>query len=338
MSGPEQRMVAFALFGCGRIGRMHARNLARHPRAELVAVYDVATALAEEVAREVGTRAAPSVEAVLADPGVEAVLIASSTDTHVPLITAAAKAGKAVLCEKPIDLNTARAGACWREIEPLRPLVMIGFNRRFDPSFRALRERVAGGEIGRVEQVVITSRDPSPPGIAFIRSSGGFLHDMTIHDFDMTRALAGEIVEVQAFGANLIDRGIEEAGDFDSAMVILRTATGALAHINNSRRCVYGYDQRIEVFGARGMLQAGNQRATSVEAWNGTATAARDPVLPFFMERYDAAYAAEIDHFVTCLAEGTAPMTSFADGLAALRVADAALESARSGRVARVPA
>jgi myo-inositol 2-dehydrogenase/D-chiro-inositol 1-dehydrogenase len=329
-------MVAFAVLGCGRIGRMHARNLASHPRAELVCVYDIAAGAAADTAAELGARAAGSVEAVLADPAVEAVLIATSTDTHVPLITAAAKAGKAVLCEKPIDLDLARARACWAEIAPLDPVVMIGFNRRFDPSFAAVHARIKAGEIGTLEQVIITSRDPGPPPIGYVRSSGGLFRDMTIHDFDMARFLAGDIVEVQAFGANLIDPAIREAGDFDAAMFLLRAASGALVHINNSRRASYGYDQRVEAFGAQGMLQAGNQRATTVEAWTTAGTETKDVVLNFFIQRYQAAYAAEIDHFVSCLTDRTTPIASYADGIAALRLADAALESAKTGQVVRL--
>ena len=331
-------MVAFAVLGCGRIGRMHARNLARHPRAELVSVYDIASAAASETAAELHARAAASIDEVLADPAVAAVLIASSTDTHVPLITACAKAGKAVLCEKPIDLDIARAEACWAEIGGLNPVVMIGFNRRFDPSFRALRDRLHAGEIGKLEQVAITSRDPAPPPVAYIRVSGGIFRDMTIHDFDMARYLAGEIVEVQATGANLIEPAIREAGDFDAAMVTMRAASGTLIHISNSRRCGYGYDQRIEVFGALGMLQAGNQRPTTVESWTASGTGAMDPVQHFFIERYGAAYAAEIDHLVACLADRKSPSPGFSDGLAALRLADAALESARSGKTVRLDA
>jgi len=329
-------MVRFAVFGCGRIGRMHARNLARHPRAELVSVYDIAPAAAEEVSRELGVKAAASVEQALADPAVQAVLIATSTDTHVPLIIASAKAGKAVLCEKPVDLDLARAEHCWREIAALRPTVMIGFNRRFDPSFRALRERIGKGEIGTLEQVTITSRDPAPPPLAYITVSGGLFRDMTIHDFDMARYLAGDIAELQATGATLVDPAIGEAGDIDSAMVVMRAASGALVHISNSRRSVYGYDQRIEAFGSAGMLQAGNRYATTVAAWSAEGTARRDPVLHFFIERYQDAYAAEIDNFVDAVANGTAPLASFADGVEALRLADAALESMTSGRTVRI--
>lgn len=328
--------IPIGLFGCGRIGRMHARVLARHPQTRLRAVYDVSAEAAAETARELGVKAADSVAALLAEPGLRAVLIASPTPTHVDLIIAAAKAGKAILCEKPIDLDIARVRACEQAIAPLSPIVMIGFNRRFDPSFLALHRRAEAGEIGRIEQVVITSRDPAPPAPHFVRDSGGIFRDMAIHDFDMARALVGEIVEVQAMGACLIDPAIGAAGDFDSAMVLLRARSGAMVHVNNSRRCAYGYDQRLEVFGAKGMLIAENQRATTVRASLAEASDAADPVLPFFIERYAEAYAAEVGHFIDCLQSGAAPATSFADGLEALRIADAAEESARSGAAVRL--
>jgi myo-inositol 2-dehydrogenase / D-chiro-inositol 1-dehydrogenase len=279
-------MVSFAILGCGRIGRMHARNIKAHPRAELVGVYDVAAKAADEVASELGAKVLGSVDEALNDPKIDAVFIASSTDTHVDLITRAAKAGKAVLCEKPIDLDIARVEACWNEIGKLDPMVMIGFNRRFDPSFKALRDRIQAGELGQLEQVVITSRDPAPPPAQYIKGSGGLFRDMTIHDFDMARYLVGDIVEIQAMGGNLIDPAIGQVGDIDAAMIILRAASGALVHINNSRRCAYGYDQRIEAFGEKGMLQANNRRPTTVEAWGAQGTQTRDPVLNFFIERY----------------------------------------------------
>lgn len=263
-------------------------------------------------------------------------MIASSTDTHVSLIIQAARAGKPILCEKPIDLDIGRAEACWEEIAPFDPVVMIGFNRRFDPSFKAVRDRLAAGEIGAVEQVVITSRDPAPPPDDYIRVSGGLFRDMTIHDFDMARYLVDEIIEVHAFGANLFNRAIEGAGDFDAAMIVLRAASGALVHINNSRRASYGYDQRIEVFGSNGMLLATNRRPTTVEAWTAEQTESRDPVFPFFIERYQEAYAAEIDHFVAALTTKTQPTPSFGDGVRALRLANGALESAKSGKVVRL--
>jgi myo-inositol 2-dehydrogenase / D-chiro-inositol 1-dehydrogenase len=326
-------MVGIAVLGCGRIGRIHARNLARHPRARLLMVFDVLAEAAQRVSRELGVRMAGSVEEVLSEPAVGAVVVATPTDTHVAMISAAVRAGKAVLCEKPVDLDLARAHACWSQIGGGRPRVMIGFNRRFDPSFRALRERLRQGEIGALELAVISSRDPSPPPASYIKGSGGLFKDMTIHDFDMARYLAGDIVEVHALGANLVEPAIGKLADIDTCSISLRARSGALLQINNSRRCAYGYDQRIEAFGSLGMLQAGNQRATSVQSWSAGRTAARDPVLYFFLERYRQAYELELDAFVSALEEGSPMSPDFADGLQALRLAEAAGESVRSGRL-----
>jgi myo-inositol 2-dehydrogenase / D-chiro-inositol 1-dehydrogenase len=328
--------IGMAVLGCGRIGRLHARTLARHPRVRLAQVFDVAGEAAQQSAVELGVRAARSLEEVWDDRNVRAVVIATPTDTHVALIVAAVKAGKAVFCEKPIDISLERARACWSEIAAGNPSVMIGFNRRFDPSYRALRERLRLGEIGRLELAVITSRDPSPPPAGYIQSSGGLFRDMTIHDFDMARYLAGDIASVHAFGANLVDAEIGRLGDIDTCAISLRARSGALIQINNSRRCVYGYDQRIEAFGAGGMLQAGNRHETSVAAWNAERTAGRDTVLHSFIERYAQAYAAELDAFVAALAEGRPMSPDFADGVEALRLAVAAGESLRTGRVVEV--
>jgi myo-inositol 2-dehydrogenase/D-chiro-inositol 1-dehydrogenase len=329
-------MLGFAVLGCGRIGRMHARNIAAHPRARLVTCYDVVGKAAEETASQLGAAVAGSVEDALGDQRVDAVFIASPTGTHVDLITRSAHARKAILCEKPIDLDIARVDACWQEIGSLGPMVMLGFNRRFDPSFRALRDRLLAGEVGKLEQLVITSRDPAPPPPAYIGGSGGLFRDMTIHDFDMARYLAGEIVEVQAMGGNLVDPAIGEQGDIDAAMILMRAASGALVHINNSRRCAYGYDQRVEAFGESGMLQAHNRHLTTLEAWSAERTRAMDPVQDFFISRYFEAYMAEINHFVDCVETGTKPLAGFAEGREALRLADAAMESLASGRAVRL--
>jgi myo-inositol 2-dehydrogenase / D-chiro-inositol 1-dehydrogenase len=329
-------MIGMAVLGCGRIGRLHARNVARHPRVRLSTVFDVFAEAARQTARELGTKSAGSLDEIWSDGSVRAVLIASSTDTHVPLISAAVKAGKAVLCEKPVDLDLERARACWREIAGERPAVMIGFNRRFDGSYGALRGRLQRGEIGELELAVITSRDPTPPPPAYIKVSGGLMRDMTIHDFDMARFLAGDIAELHAFGANLVDPQIGELGDIDTCAISLRAKSGALVQINNSRRCVFGYDQRIEAFGSAGMLQAGNRRATSVESWSGERTAARDVLLHSFIERYAQAYATELDAFISALEEGRPMSPDFCDGVEALRLAVAAEESLRTGAVVRL--
>jgi myo-inositol 2-dehydrogenase/D-chiro-inositol 1-dehydrogenase len=325
-------MVGMAVLGCGRIGRMHARNLATHPRAKLVTVFDTLAEAAQQTARELDVKIARSVDEVLSAGEVDGVLVATPTDTHVPLIKAAVRAGKAVLCEKPVDLDLERARACWSEIAGNKPRVMIGFNRRFDPSFKALRERVQRGEIGTLELAVITSRDPAPPPATYVKTSGGLMRDMTIHDFDMARYLAGDIAQVHAFGANLVDPGIGKLGDIDTCTISLRARAGALIQINNSRRCVYGYDQRVEAFGSNGMLQAGNQYATSVETWGAGHTGAREPVLHFFIERYRQAYTSEVDSFISSLEQGRPMSPDFSDGLQALRLAVAADESLRTGQ------
>jgi myo-inositol 2-dehydrogenase/D-chiro-inositol 1-dehydrogenase len=213
---------------------------------------------------------------------------------------------------------------------------MVGFNRRFDPTFAEMRERVAGGEIGRIEQLLITSRDPAPAPAAYIASSGGLFRDMTIHDFDMARFFLGEVVEVHAIGANLIEPYIAEVGDVDSAVVSLRGASGELCQITNSRRCAFGYDQRVEAFGADGMLSAGNQTATSVRRSGASGTETAAPYLNFFLDRYATAYRAELDHLVICVEQGLTPSPGFADGRAALILADAAAESMKTGRAVRV--
>jgi myo-inositol 2-dehydrogenase/D-chiro-inositol 1-dehydrogenase len=328
-------MLHFGLFGAGRIGRVHAASLATHPRTELVAVHDPVEVAASEVAAQYGATPTGDADAILGDPGIDAVIIASPTATHVDLLTASVRAGKAVLCEKPIDLDLARVDACWAEIKGLDGTVMVGFNRRFDPTFAELRDRVAKGEIGRLEQLIIISRDPAPAPAAYIASSGGLFRDMTIHDFDMARFFLGEVVEVQAMGANLIEPYIAEAGDIDSAVVVLRGADGELCQIVNSRRCSFGYDQRVEAFGAEAMLSAGNQTATSVRRSCACGTEIAPPYLNFFLDRYADAYRAELDHLVSCVEQGTAPSPGFADGRAALVLADAANESLQTGRAVR---
>ncbi len=328
-------MVRFALIGAGRIGRLHAANLAAEPRVRFTAVADVAAAAAEQVAAAHGASAV-SVEAAIADPDIDAVLIASSTGSHADLIERAARAGKAILCEKPIDLDTQRARQAVAVAEDCGVPLAIGFNRRFDSNFRALKARLEAGEIGHLETVAITSRDPEPPSIAYLRTSGGLFRDMMIHDFDMARWLTGEdAVELHAMAANLIDPEIGAVGDVDTAMVTLRMASGRLCQIATSRRAAYGYDQRIECHGSLGMLRADNVTLTTVEVADESGFR-RDPAEPFFLERYRAAYQAELAAFVDAMIEGTAPAPSGADGLAALCLADKAAESVATGQPVKI--
>jgi myo-inositol 2-dehydrogenase / D-chiro-inositol 1-dehydrogenase len=328
-------MITIAQFGAGRIGSIHAANLAAMPGVRLRYVVDVNSVAARKLAAAHGAKAAAEKD-VFADPEIDAVLIASSTDTHARLAIAAAKAGKAIFCEKPIDLDLKKVDSCLREVRKAKVPMFVGFNRRFDPSFAALKGRVDKGEIGAVELVVISSRDPGPPPLAYLQVSGGLFRDMTIHDFDMARWLLGEEpVEVFAWGAALFDPGARRAGDIDSAMVLLRTASGRMAHINNSRRASYGYDQRIEVFGAKGMLRAANITPTSVERFGESGTHTDAP-LHFFLERYAAAYRAEMGVFVNALTKKKPMPVGAADGRQALVLAEAALKSLQTNSAVKL--
>lgn len=325
--------LRICLFGAGRIGRIHAENLAVHPEAHLAYVVDVDARAAGDLASRTGAEAVDA-DTALADGSLAAMVIASSTDTHLPLIEAAARTGLAVFCEKPLDLDAGRARRAVLLAEEAGIRLHLGFNRRYDPGFRRIREEIAAGRIGRVEVVTITSRDPAPPSLEYIRRSGGLLRDMTIHDLDMARWLMGEEpVSVFASGSCLVDPSIGAAGDIDTVVVVLRTAGGALCQITNSRRCRYGYDQRIEVFGAEGMLRADNEKATRVVR-AGTDGFLGEPALPFFLERYREAYRLEMADFLRAVAGRPAgPLADGRDGVRALELADAADASRRGERV-----
>ena len=328
-------MLEIAQFGAGRIGQIHASNIAASKNARLRYVVDVNGDAAKKLAARYGAKVASEAEA-FADREVGAVLIASSTDTHARLAIAAARAGKAIFCEKPIDLSLKKVEECLAEVKKAGVPMFVGFNRRFDPSFAALKRRLDAGEVGAVEQVVITSRDPAPPPLSYVKVSGGMFRDMTIHDFDMARWLLGEEpVEVFALGESLIDRKIAAAGDIDSAMLILRTASERMCHINNSRRAAYGYDQRIEVFGAKGLLRAENVGETTIQHFHAKGTVSDQP-LHFFLERYADAYRAELAAFLSAL-ENKEPMPVGADdGRLALVLAEAAIKSLKSGKAVAI--
>jgi myo-inositol 2-dehydrogenase/D-chiro-inositol 1-dehydrogenase len=323
------------LLGAGRLGRIHGGNMAAHPDALLVAVADASFEAASDLARATGA-VVQDVDAVLGSGEVDAIVICTPTDMHADLIERGARAGKAIFCEKPISLNSERTRACLEIAEETGARLMIGFNRRFDPSFAALRQRIRDGDIGKVEMVTILSRDPAPPPADYLARSGGLFRDMMIHDFDMARFLLGEeLVEVHAVASCLVDPAVRAAGDVDTAAVMMKTASGKIAQISNSRRASYGYDQRIEVHGSLGLLAAGNRRSTTVELANAGGYS-RDPALPFFLERYAEAYRAELDAFVTGVLGGRPLSPTGDDGLKAQRLADAATAAARTGKAMRL--
>lgn len=323
------------LIGAGRIGAIHAANLAREPRVRLCAIADQLPAAAERLGAEHQV-AARSVEAVLEDSEIHGIVIASSTDSHATLITRAAEAGKAIFCEKPIDLAVETATRCVDVLRSTKVPFLLGFNRRFDPHFAALKKRLNQGEIGNMEMLHITSRDPAPPPLSYVPTSGGMFKDMTIHDLDMARWLLGEEpAEMSVMASCLVDPAIGEMGDVDSAVLTLRTAGGRICVISNSRRADYGYDQRIEVLGSTGLLQAGNVRKTEVVLQTSTGRTA-DRIQYFFLERYAAAYAAEMSHFIDMLEGKTAPLVGADDGLKALHLAEAAMEAMRTGSTVKL--
>lgn len=328
--------IKFALLGCGRIGVLHARNVAKADGARLETVFDPNTTAAEAVARLHGCGVSASVEDAVGKADV--VLIATSTATHADLIELAARAGKPILCEKPIDLSLDRVRACRKAIEGYNVPIQIGFNRRFDPGHRAARNACAAGKIGKLEQVVITSRDPGMPPRGYTAVSGGIFRDMTIHDFDVARfMLNDEPTEVFATGSALVDPTIgTDFGDFDSIMVVMRTADGKLCHINNSRRAAFGYDQRIELFGSEGMFISDNKKAHELKFYGSTTTDAAEPYLNFFIERYAEAYEAEIAAFIATIRDGRPVLATFDDGYRALVLAEAAIESAKTGKKVEV--
>ena len=323
--------IRFGLLGAGRIGKVHARAVAANPGARLVAVADAAEKAAKEISANYGAEVR-TIDAIEKAKDIDAVIICTPTDTHAELIERFAKAGKAIFCEKPIHLDVKRVEKCLAVVDETKATLMVGFNRRFDPHFSAVRKAIDDGAIGTVEMVTITSRDPGPPPLDYIARSGGIFRDMTIHDFDMARFLLDEeVVSVSATAAVLVDPDIGKAGDYDSVSVILQTKSGKQAVISNSRRATYGYDQRIEVHGSKGMVAAENQRPVSIEIANGDGYT-RPPLHDFFMTRYTEAYANEIAAFIAAIEKGATISPSGADGLAALTLADAAVKSVEEKR------
>ena len=324
------QMIRIGLLGAGRIGQVHARAVASVPMAKLIAVADTFTKNAQLVQDQYDCDIR-TIDQILLSDDIDGVIICTPTDTHADLIESFAQAGKAIFCEKPVDLDIFRVKACLTVVQEKNTILMVGFNRRYDPDFQALRASIDAGQIGEVEMVTIISRDPAAPPDEYIKRSGGIFRDMMIHDFDVARWMLGEEVNsVQATASVLTDPKFGKYDDFDSANAILTTASGKHCTITNSRRASFGYDQRIEVHGSEGCVSAENHHQSRITVAT-THGYTRPPLLDFFMNRYIAAYAAEIEHFVDCISSGTQPRTGGHDGLMSLALAEAALESVRTG-------
>ena len=327
--------LKFAVLGAGRIGQVHARAIASVPGAELVAIAEPDKTAAEAARAAFGCEIRTIDDCAAADD-VDAVVICTPTNTHADLIEQFARAGKKVFCEKPVDLEVERVRQALDVVAAEKGTLMVGFQRRFDPDFMALKAAIDAGKIGDVEMITLTSRDPGPPPYDYIKVSGGIFRDMTIHDFDVARWLLGEeVATVQAAGSVLTDPEIGRLGDYDSVNVILTTASGKQCTITNTRRATYGYDQRIEVHGSKGSVSAENHREANIEIANAEGYT-RPPLLNFFMSRYVTAYANEIAAFVQAVADGTTPPTTGEDGLKALELAVAARKSAETGQAVRL--
>ncbi|MFL2520194.1 MAG: inositol 2-dehydrogenase [Alphaproteobacteria bacterium] len=328
-------MIKIALMGAGRIGKMHANLIMANSNCSLEFVYDVNTKFAEEISQQTGAKVAKSPEDAINNENTDAVFIASATPSHVSFITMAVNAKKPVFCEKPIDLDINKVDECREFIKDKNIPIQIGFNRRFDNSHSKVKIASNVNEIGRLEMLVISSRDPEPPGIDYLKAAGGFFRDTTIHDFDLSRFILGDdpIEKISAFGEQLISEDAKKVGDHDTAMFIMRSKSGVLIHINNSRRAVYGYDQRVEAFGSKGMIISNNQTQSSVEKYTKDHTFAKDPVQFFFIERYEQAYKSQLEEFLSMITNKSQPKVTFEDGRRALIIANAAYESFNSGKV-----
>ena len=331
-------ILKFALLGVGRIGKIHAANIALNPKCSIECVYDIDSSAANNIAGLYGCTVALSPEEAISNPNVDIVYICTSTPTHTEYILAAAKAGKAIFCEKPIDLDIDRVNNCKKELEKYDAPLHIGFNRRFDPSHLSANEKKNKGEIGTLEQIIITSRDPSGPSAAYLKVSGGMFRDMTIHDFDLACFILQNdpIVEIFATGDRLFSEDAKEANDIDTAMITMKSKSGVLCHINNSRHASYGFDQRVELFGNKGMLISDNLTPTSVQKFNSESTKSKDPALNFFMERYEVAYKNELDRFIDSINRKKSPDVTFDDGRNALIIANAAYESLENKKLVKV--
>lgn len=328
-------MVRFGIIGAGRIAKVHARSISQHGEAELVAITDPITESAQQLVAEYGGKIAPDAEVIFNDPEIDAVVVCSPTPLHIEHIVKGTKAGKAVLCEKPVAMDSAAVEELYRQLEGLETRVMLGFNRRFDPNFAAAHQASQQGELGELQQLTIISRDPEAPPAQYVKVSGGIFKDMTIHDFDMARFFLGDIAEVSAVGQNM-DPAIEELGDFDGVFITLKSTAGKVGTITNSRTCSTGYDQRLEAFGSDGSAFVENERPNTVRISKRDFSAAQEPYLNFFLERYEAAYFNELSAFIQACKGERDFVPGIDDGVKALKIAEAAEESAKSGKAVKL--
>jgi len=331
-------MINIALFGLGRIGVMHAQNIYLNNNCSLQYVFDIDQALAKKIAKKFNSISIKNTRIAYTDKNVDVIFITTPTSTHIKYIMEAVKFKKTIFCEKPLDLNIKKINQCKKFIKKYNPKIQVGFNRRYDPGHYALKKSIQIGEIGKLEKIIITSRDPAPPSMAYLKVSGGIFRDMTIHDFDLIRFYLGndEVKEIFATTTNLSDLRIKKINDYELAMCLIKSEKGVICMINNSRHCSYGYDQRVEVFGSKGMVISGNRRDYASEKFLGSKTAIKRPLLNFFIDRYEKAYQLQLDDLVYLVQKRKNPRASFEEGRKAIIIANAAYKSLKFNKVVKI--
>ena len=325
-------MIDIALFGLGRIGIMHGKNLMRSKSFNLKYIYDIEQKLSKKYSKTLKTKAINNPSLAYKDKDIKAIFIASTTSTHIRFILDGVKNRKIIFCEKPLDLSIKKIETCKKKINKLNPKIQLGFNRRYDPTHNNLRKQLLSGKIGKLEKIIITSRDPAPPTMKYLKESGGIFRDMMIHDFDLVRFYLGndEPAKIIASGSNISDKRFDKIKDFELASTIIRSKAGVQCIITNSRHCSFGYDQRIELFGSKGMLISENKRQNETSLYSAQSTSNKSPLLNFFIERYKDAYKSQLKDFAKFIRKKTQPLAGFEEGRKALIIANAAQKSLRS--------
>ena len=331
-------MINIALFGLGRIGIVHAQNIFLNNKCSLQYFFDIDQARAKEIAKKFNSIPIKNTRIAYTDKKVDVIFITTPTSTHIKYIMESVKFKKTIFCEKPLDLNIKKINQCKKFIKKNNPKIQVGFNRRYDPGHYALKKSIQIGEIGKLEKIIITSRDPAPPSMAYLKVSGGIFRDMTIHDFDLIRFYLGndEVKEIFATTTNLSDLRIKKINDYELAMCLIKSEKGVICMINNSRHCSYGYDQRVEVFGSKGMVISGNRRDYASEKFLGSKTAIKRPLLNFFIDRYEKAYQLQLKDLVYLVQKRKNPRASFEEGRKAIIIANAAYKSLKLNKVVKI--
>ena len=331
-------MINIALFGLGRIGVMHAQNIYLNNNCSLQYVFDINQALAKKIAKKFNSISIKNTRIAYTDKNVDVIFITTPTSTHIKYIMEAVKFKKTIFCEKPLDLNIKKINQCKKFIKKYNPKIQVGFNRRYDPGHYALKKSIQIGEIGKLEKIIITSRDPAPPSMAYLKASGGIFRDMTIHDFDLIRFYLDndEVKEIFATTTNVSDLRIKKINDYELAMCLIKSKKGVICMINNSRHCSYGYDQRVEVFGSKGMVISGNRRDNASEKFLESKTAIKRPLLNFFIDRYEEAYKLQLNDLVYLVQKRKNPRASFEEGRKAIIIANAAYKSLKLNKVVKI--